>query len=78
MLIDSHCHLNYKGLIEDQAGVLARARAAGRSCERPRALLVREGGAAAVEALLLNMVVVERGMAFSIFFFSWKRMAVDN
>ena len=29
MLIDSHCHLNYKGLIEDQAGVLARARAAG-------------------------------------------------
>ena len=43
-----------------------------------RALLVREGGAAAVEALLLNMVVVERGMAFSIFFFSWKRMAVDN
>jgi TatD DNase family protein len=28
MLIDSHCHLNYKGLIEDQAGVLARARAA--------------------------------------------------
>jgi TatD DNase family protein len=29
MLIDSHCHLNYKGLIEDQTGVLARARAAG-------------------------------------------------
>ncbi|AUW58588.1 LuxR family transcriptional regulator [Sphingobium sp. SCG-1] len=29
MLIDSHCHLNYKGLIEDQAGVLARAREAG-------------------------------------------------
>jgi len=29
MLIDSHCHLNYKGLIEDQQGVLARARAAG-------------------------------------------------
>ena len=29
MLIDSHCHLNYKGLIDDQAGVLARARAAG-------------------------------------------------
>lgn len=28
-LIDSHCHLNYKGLVEDQAGVLARARAAG-------------------------------------------------
>jgi len=29
MLVDSHCHLNYKGLIEDQAGVIARARAAG-------------------------------------------------
>ena len=29
MLIDSHCHLNYKGLVEDQAGVLDRARAAG-------------------------------------------------
>ncbi|MBS0256052.1 MAG: TatD family hydrolase [Proteobacteria bacterium] len=29
MLIDSHCHLNYKGLVEDQVGVLARARAAG-------------------------------------------------
>ncbi len=29
MLVDSHCHLNYKGLVEDQAGVLARARAAG-------------------------------------------------
>ena len=29
MFIDSHCHLNYKGLIEDQAAVLARARAAG-------------------------------------------------
>jgi TatD DNase family protein len=29
MLTDSHCHLNYKGLVEDQAGVLARARAAG-------------------------------------------------
>ena len=29
MLIDSHCHLNYLGLAEDQAGVLARARAAG-------------------------------------------------
>ncbi len=29
MLIDSHCHLEYKGLIEDQQGVLARARAAG-------------------------------------------------
>jgi TatD DNase family protein len=29
MLVDSHCHLNYKGLVEDQAGVLARARGAG-------------------------------------------------
>ena len=29
MFIDSHCHLNYKGIVEDQQGVLARARAAG-------------------------------------------------
>ncbi len=29
MLIDSHCHLEYKGLVEDQAAVLDRARAAG-------------------------------------------------
>ena len=29
MLIDSHCHLEYKGLVEDQAGVLARARETG-------------------------------------------------
>ena len=29
MFIDSHCHLNYKGLVEDQQGVLTRARAAG-------------------------------------------------
>ena len=29
MLVDSHCHLNYKGLIEDQEAVIARARAAG-------------------------------------------------
>ena len=29
MLVDSHCHLNYKGLIDDQPAVLARARAAG-------------------------------------------------
>ncbi|NML95582.1 TatD family hydrolase [Novosphingobium olei] len=29
MLIDSHCHLNYKGLIEEQQDVLARAREAG-------------------------------------------------
>nr|WP_166176600.1 TatD family hydrolase [Altererythrobacter segetis] len=28
-LIDSHCHLEYEGLAEDQAGVLERARAAG-------------------------------------------------
>ena len=29
MFIDSHCHLNYKGLVDDQQGVLERARAAG-------------------------------------------------
>jgi TatD DNase family protein len=29
MFVDSHCHLNYPGLVEDQASVLARARAAG-------------------------------------------------
>jgi TatD DNase family protein len=29
MLIDSHCHLEYKGLVEDQSAVLMRARAAG-------------------------------------------------
>ncbi len=29
MFIDSHCHLVYKGLVEDQTAVLARARAAG-------------------------------------------------
>ena len=29
MLVDSHCHLNYKGLVEDQPAVLERARAAG-------------------------------------------------
>jgi TatD DNase family protein len=29
MLTDSHCHLNYKGLVEEQAAVLARARSAG-------------------------------------------------
>jgi TatD DNase family protein len=28
-LIDSHCHLQYKGLVDDQAAVLHRARAAG-------------------------------------------------
>ena len=29
MLVDSHCHLNYKGLAEQQEEVLARARARG-------------------------------------------------
>lgn len=29
MLVDSHCHLNYKGLVEDQADALKRAREAG-------------------------------------------------
>jgi TatD DNase family protein len=29
MFVDSHCHLNYEGLVEDQPAVLARARAAG-------------------------------------------------
>lgn len=29
MFVDSHCHLNYAGLVEDQPAVLARARAAG-------------------------------------------------
>lgn len=29
MLVDSHCHLEYKGLVEDREGVLVRARAAG-------------------------------------------------
>ncbi|MEW9853850.1 TatD family hydrolase [Novosphingobium sp. M1R2S20] len=29
MLIDSHCHLQYEGLVEDREGVLSRARAAG-------------------------------------------------
>ncbi len=29
MLVDSHCHLNYPGLVEDEAGVLQRARARG-------------------------------------------------
>jgi len=28
-MIDSHCHLNYKGLIEEQGAVIARAHAAG-------------------------------------------------
>lgn len=29
MLADSHCHLNYKGLVEEQGAVLERARARG-------------------------------------------------
>src|SRR3954466_9849244 len=29
MFVDSHCHLNYKGLVETQQDVLERARAAG-------------------------------------------------
>ncbi|MEQ5786639.1 TatD family hydrolase [Erythrobacter sp. NFXS35] len=29
MLVDSHCHLEYKGLVEDQSAVLDRARQAG-------------------------------------------------
>jgi len=29
MLVDSHCHLEYKGLVEDQTDVLDRARTAG-------------------------------------------------
>jgi TatD DNase family protein len=29
MLVDSHCHLNYAGLVEEQAAVLDRARASG-------------------------------------------------
>ena len=29
MLVDSHCHLNYKGLVEEQGAVLNRARGSG-------------------------------------------------
>ena len=29
MLVDSHCHLNYKGIVEDQTAVLDRARSSG-------------------------------------------------
>jgi len=32
MLVDSHCHLEYEGLVEDQPAVLDRARAAGVGC----------------------------------------------
>jgi TatD DNase family protein len=31
-IVDSHCHLNYEGLKEDQAAVVERARAAGVGC----------------------------------------------
>lgn len=31
-IVDSHCHLNYKGLIEEQAEVVERARAQGVGC----------------------------------------------
>lgn len=31
-IVDSHCHLNYKGLKEDQAAVVERARTAGVGC----------------------------------------------
>jgi hypothetical protein len=37
MLIDSHCHLEYKGLVEDQQGVL-EARARGRNWRFPEHL----------------------------------------
>ncbi|MEH6723621.1 MAG: LuxR family transcriptional regulator, partial [Qipengyuania sp.] len=29
MLVDSHCHLEYEGLVEDQSAALDRARGAG-------------------------------------------------
>lgn len=29
MFVDSHCHLNYKGLVKEQGAVVSRARAAG-------------------------------------------------
>lgn len=31
-IVDSHCHLNYKGLVEDQAEVIDRARGQGVGC----------------------------------------------
>lgn len=31
-IVDSHCHLNYKGLMEEQGAVIERARAAGVGC----------------------------------------------
>lgn len=31
-IVDSHCHLNYKGLVDEQAAVVERAREAGVGC----------------------------------------------
>lgn len=31
-IVDSHCHLNYEGLVEEQGDVIARARSAGVGC----------------------------------------------
>src|SRR3546814_17583998 len=45
MLVDSHCHLNYKGLVEDQQGVLARAREAGVTAMHNISTREREWGA---------------------------------
>lgn len=42
MLIDSHCHLDYAGLREDLAGVLARAKTAGVGCLLTVATTMRE------------------------------------
>ncbi len=49
MLIDSHCHLNYPGLVEDQQGVMQRARAAG--VERMLAIGTKQAEWAEVQAL---------------------------
>ncbi len=49
MLVDSHCHLNYEGLREDQAGVITRARAAG--VGTMLGIATREGEWAEVTAL---------------------------
>jgi TatD DNase family protein len=42
MIVDSHCHLDYPGLAEDEAGVIARARAAG--VERMVHIAAKRGG----------------------------------
>lgn len=51
MLVDSHCHLDYKGLVEEQQAVLERARARGvgamlniatRECEWGRVIATAE------------------------------------